>query len=403
MHILFLTIVDFSTIEERGTYTDLIREFVRNSHKVYIISPTERKKKESTRLIDDGSVKILKLLIGNLQKTNSIEKGISTLALESIIVSGIKQYFSDVKFDLVMYSTPPITFQRAVEFVKKRDNAKSYLLLKDIFPQNAIDLGILKKTGIKGLIYKHFRKKEERLYKTADYIGCMSEANRKYVLENNAYISPESIEVCPNVIGPIGIEVSDTVKKDVRRKYGVPEDKTVFVYGGNLGKPQGIDFLIKCINSNEYNKNSFFLIVGSGTEFNKLERYFDDEKPKNAKLLDQLSQNDYEFLVNSCDVGMIFLDNRFTIPNFPSRLLSYMQASIPVIAATDVNTDLGETIEKGEFGFWCQSIDVEKFNNLVKKLCDSELRKHLGMNARKFLENNYTPKHSYEIIMKYFA
>ena len=54
-----------------------------------------------------------------------------------------------------------------------------------------------------------------------------------------------------------------------------------------------------------------------------------------------LPKADYETIVASCDVGMIFLDHRFTIPNFPSRMLSYMKAKIPILAVTDPNTDVG--------------------------------------------------------------
>ena len=118
--------------------------------------------------------------------------------------------------------------------------------------------------------------------------------------------------------------------------------------------------------------------------------------------MNQLPKSDYEFLANSSDVGLIFLDGRFTIPNFPSRILSYMQASIPVLAATDKNTDIGEIIENGNFGYWCESGDLERFNKFVNILCDRELRVRLGKNARNYLENNYTVKHSYEIIMSHF-
>lgn len=115
-----------------------------------------------------------------------------------------------------------------------------------------------------------------------------------------------------------------------------------------------------------------------------------------------MPKGDYEILANSCDVGLIFLDKRFTIPNFPSRLLSYMQASMPILAATDVNTDIGQVIEQGEFGFWCESSDVEQFNKKVQQLCDIELREQMGVNARRYLEDNYTAKHLYEIIMSHF-
>lgn len=152
MNILFLTLLDFNTIYERNIYTDLLREFAKHGHNLYVISPVERRKKQNTELIKNDNAKILKLKIGNTQKTNIIEKGISTLSIEPQFINAIKKYFSNVKFDLVLYSTPPITFCNAVRFVKKRDGAKTYLLLKDIFPQNAVDLGMISKTGIKGLL-----------------------------------------------------------------------------------------------------------------------------------------------------------------------------------------------------------------------------------------------------------
>lgn len=402
MNVLFLTLLDFTTIEESNIYTDLVREFIKENHNVCIISPTEKRKQEPTRLIDKYIYKILKLQIGNTQKTNLFEKGISTLTLESKFMQGIKEYFSDTKFDLVLYSTPPITLQKAVEYVKRRDNAKAYLLLKDIFPQNAVDLGMLEKTGLKGLLYRYFKNKEKKLYEHSDYIGCMSEANVDFLLEHNPDISSDIVEVCPNSIEPLTIEKHEALTIDIRNKYGIPVDTTTFIYGGNLGRPQGIDFLIECLKTNKDNDKVYFVIAGSGTEFNKLKNYFDDEKPINAQLFSQLPKNDYEILANSCDVGLIFLDKRFTIPNFPSRLLSYMQASMPVLAATDVNTDIGEVIEDGNFGYWCESVDVIEFNKKVQQLCDPKLRKQMGLNARQYLEDNYTVKHSYDIIMNHF-
>ncbi|MBT9147822.1 MAG: hypothetical protein DDT32_01588 [Syntrophomonadaceae bacterium] len=402
MNVLFLTIIDFATIDDSGIYTDLMREFVKENHKVCIISPTEKRKKEPTRLIDQGNYKILKLQIGNIQKTNLIEKGISMLTLEAKYKQAIREYFTDTKFDLVIYSTPPITLQRAVEFVKRRDNAKSYLLLKDIFPQNAVDLNILVKKGIRGLVYKYFKHKEKKLYQQSDYIGCMSSANVNFLLRNNPEILSNIVEVCPNSIEPQPSKKDAALTITIKNNYGIPIDKTVFIYGGNLGKPQGVDFLIECLKSNRVNEQVYFIIVGSGTEFNKLKTYFKDEKPVNAQLLSQLPKNDYEVLANSCDVGLIFLDKRFTIPNFPSRLLSYMQASMPVLAATDPNTDFGEVIENGNFGYWCESDQVAEFNKKLHQLCDPRLREQMGLNARQYLENHYTSRHSYDIIMKHF-
>ncbi|KMY43007.1 glycosyl transferase [Bacillus sp. FJAT-27916] len=402
MNILFLTLLDFTTVDENGIYTDLMREFIKGNHKVHIISPTEKRKQQPTKLIENEKYKILKLQIGNIQKTNLIEKGISTLTLESKFKQGIKEYFSDVKFDLVIYSTPPITLQNAVEYVKKRDNAKTYLLLKDIFPQNAIDLGMISNKGIKGILYKYFKSKEKKLYKISDYIGCMSQANVDFLLKHNPEISPDNIEICPNSIEPLIINKDEQRILKIKDKYNIPLDRIVLIYGGNLGKPQGIDFLIECLRTNKHNEKVYFVIAGSGTEFNKLKVFFESENLNNAQLFSQLPKQDYEILANSCDVGLIFLDKRFTIPNFPSRLLSYMQASMPVLAATDKNTDIGQVIEEGGFGFWCESDTVDEFNKRLQQLCDEGLRKQMGVNARLYLENNYTSRHSYEIIMSHF-
>jgi glycosyltransferase involved in cell wall biosynthesis len=399
MNILFLSIGRIQNIEDNGIYTDLLRQFRNNGHNVFIVHQREKRLNLPTEFVEDGGVNFLRVRIGNITKTNVVEKGISTIMIERLFLKEIKKHLKDIKFDLVMYSTPPITFEKVITYIKKRDNAASYLILKDIFPQNAVDLGMFGKNSI---FYHYFRRKEKRLYRQSDFIGCMSQANVDFIIKHNPDIDPKIVEVCPNSIEPLNIDKNDEKIREIRKKYNIPTDKTVFIYGGNLGKPQGIDFLIECLKANEDNDKVFFLIAGSGTEFNKLRNFFDNEKPKNSNLLNQLPKDDYETLANSCDVGLIFLDKRFTIPNFPSRLLSYMQASMPVLAATDTNTDIGKVIENGNFGFWCESRSVEDFNKLVEKLCNRELRAELGKNGRTYLENNYTAKHSYDIIMKHF-
>ncbi len=131
MKILFLTLLDFKSIDENNIYTDLLREFQKKGHELYIISPTERKHNKKTYLIKEmDNAEILKLRIGNIQKTNVIEKGITTLSIEPMFIRAIKKYYSNIKFDLVLYSTPPITFCNAIRHVKKRDNAMALFVVK---------------------------------------------------------------------------------------------------------------------------------------------------------------------------------------------------------------------------------------------------------------------------------
>ena len=398
MNVLFLTLLDFDSINEHNIYTDLLREFVKHGHAVYVISPVERRKKQKTKFLREEKATILKLRIGNTQKTNIIEKGISTINIEPEFIRGIKRYFSNVKFDLILYTTPPITLCKAIEFVKKRDNAQTYLMLKDIFPQNAVDIGMLSKTGWKGILYRYFRDKEKKLYELSDYIGCMSQANVDYVLKFNPNIKPEKVGICPNSVEVIDRSAEEKERTDIRNKYDIPLDRKVFVYGGNLGKPQGIDFLIKCLRSQRDNGKVFFLIVGDGTEYEKIDNYIEEDQPENVRLMRRLPKEDYDTMVAACDVGMIFLDHRFTIPNFPSRLLSYMQAKIPILACTDVNTDIGCVIVNGGFGWWCESKDVDEFQQIIEKIIKDYAENMKDIEYR-YLMENYSVSKNYEIIM----
>ena len=397
MNVLFLTLLDFASLKQSNIYTDLLRTFTSYGHYIFAISPIERRVGRKTHIVMEDNATILRLQIGNIQKTNIIEKGVSTVMIQPQFKMAIKKYFSDVKFDLVLYSTPPITLTGAVEYVKKRDKVRTYLLLKDIFPQNAVDIGLMSTRGMKGLLYRYFRNQEKKLYKISDRIGCMSQANVDYVIKHNPEIDPNIVEICPNSIEIVDKSVDEETRKGIRLKYGIPLDKIVFVYGGNLGKPQGISFLIDCMKACRDKKNAYFLIVGAGTEYGRLEQYVNRANQDNLKLMKSLPKEDYDSIVGACDVGLIFLDHRFTIPNFPSRLLGYMQAKLPVLAVTDPITDIGKVIEAGGFGWWCESNDVRKFKKIVNDIKIDKLDVYKE-NAYKVLNERYSTVDAYRMI-----
>lgn len=399
MNVLFLSLSKVWDINGKGIYSDLLRELIKNGHSVYVVTPVERRCKEKTFLIDQGNAKILKVKTLNIQKTNAIEKGVGTILIEQQFLSAIKKYYSNIRFDLILYATPPITLIKPIRFIKKRDNAKTYLMLKDIFPQNAVDLGMMKTTGLKGLLYRYFRKQEKDLYQISDRIGCMSQANVDYVLAHNPEVSADKVEVCPNSIEVQDMSLTDEEKREIREKYEIPLNKKVFVYGGNLGKPQGIPFIIECLRAEKDNADVYFLIVGDGTEYGKLETFVNEEKPANAKLMKRLPKDDYDRMIAACDVGMIFLDHRFTIPNFPSRLLSYMQAGIPVLACTDKNTDIGKVITDGGFGWWCESDDVNQLQRIINTIVEKKIDLTVTMELN-YLKKYYSSERCYEIIIK---
>lgn len=399
MNIIFLTLGRIQNIEERGIYSDLMRKFRDEGHQVFIVSSVERRLGIETQVTESKGVIILNVKTLNIQKTNIIEKGFGTLLIENQYIKAIKKYLNGINFDLITYSTPPITFTNVVKYLKKNNpNAISYLQLKDIFPQNAVDMGMFGKNNPFNLF---FRNKEKALYKTSDFIGCMSPANVKFLLEHNPEIKPSHVEVAPNSIELNQSESIDEAKKiSIREKYGIPTDKPAFIYGGNLGKPQGIDYLVKCLNANKHRTDCYFVVVGSGTDYKLISDWYEQNKEANVKLMSFLPKDDYDILVRSCDVGLIFLDHRFTIPNYPSRLLSYLENKMPVLCATDVNTDIGKIAEENGYGYWCESVKPEDFTVLVDKMLASD-RKAMGEKGYEFLKKNYLVENTYNAIMSH--
>lgn len=393
MKVLFLSLVQIDDLSEHGIYPDLLRQFVQHGHFVRIISPTYT---EPSGNIRKKNYAILKVHTPQMQKVNVFKKGIASLLIGLNIKRALKRYCANEHYDLILAATPPVTIAGVVKYVKRRDDNQVYLLLKDIWPQGIADLGVI---SPKGLIYRYFRAKEKSLYHAADWIGCMSPANTEYLRRHNPELDPGKIEVCPNSIEPVFTAAVQENRTVQREKYRIPQDKTVFIYGGNLGRPQGISFIMDALRACSKKENCFFVICGTGTEFHKLKAYAAAENLPNVLLINGLPRGEYESLAAACDIGLLFLDYRFTIPNFPSRLLSYMQAGLPVLSCTDPNTDIGDIIEAGGFGWKCLSNDTDAFCQAVDIACKADLAK-MGAAGKAYLSAHYSAEQGYQIITK---
>lgn len=401
MKVLFLSAVNISNINNRNIYTDLLREFLKNGHEIIAVSPVERRNKKKTSIINNGALKLLQIKTPNLQKTNIIEKGISTLLIGQYFKRIIVKYFDNINFDLVLHTTPPITFTNVIKYYKDKYETYSYLLLKDIFPQNTVDLGYLKNNGF---IHKYFRNKEKQLYASSDFIGCMSPKNRQYLLENNSELNESIVEVNPNSIEIIKRRLNTIERKKIRDKYSISGNDVVFIYGGNLGAPQGISFLIEILRANQNKKNVFFMIVGSGTGYSMVKAFISKTTTNNVLLLPLQDIIYYNDLVLSADVGLILLDSRFTIPNFPSRLLSYLENRKPVLAGTDKATDLGSIITENNFGFWAESGDIKSFNKHIDNFINNrKIISQMGKIGFQYLVDNYSVESTYDKIVSHIS
>jgi glycosyltransferase involved in cell wall biosynthesis len=399
LRVLFISLAQINSLEDRGIYHDLLRQFDKKGHELVIVSPLERRLNKSNKYFKIGRIQILQVWILNIQKCNIIEKVFSTLTISYFFKRAIKKNIINQNFDLILYTTPPITLTNLIVWLKIKTKAKTYLLLKDIFPQNAVDMGLVK---YKSIFYFLLKAKENNLYKVSDKIGCMSPANQKYIL--NEYPSLEDkLEINPNSIELRSGNHLNSSREEIFRPLNIPSESKIFLYGGNLGLPQGVMFLTEIISCCKIlYPEVFFLIIGDGTDYLKLQKWFILNNPSNAKLIQMLPKIIFDKISSHCDVGLILLRSNFTIPNFPSRLLTYLENSIPVLSFTDSVSDIGPISEKFEFGKWAYYGDLTQALIQVEYFIQNEeRRKKMGVNGLNYLISECNVENSYRKIEEF--
>ena len=385
MNILYLSAIPFKIEKNPSIYTDLIQELTIFGDKVTVASIDSSLKPFQIKRTVEKNIDLIYIGSFQLYNVNILKKGLAIITLPFFMKRAIKKL--DIsKFDLILYETPPITWAGIVNQIKKKNKIKSFLMLKDIFPQNAVDIGLMKKDS---LIFNYFKRKEELLYEVSDYIGCMSKGNIEYIIKNNSKIPKEKLYYFPNTKKDTGNGNIDFEKR-----------KLQFVYGGNMGLPQGVLNIAPAISYFKNEEDIEFIFVGRGTEWNKINEYFKEQK--NVKVLKSLPREEYEKLLSSCDAGFIFLDSRFTIPNYPSRTLAYLEKGIPIIAATDKNTDIKDLILDNGVGLWSCSDDINSLieNRRIMKE-NREIRRKFSKNARELFLKEFQVEKSVDLLHKY--
>ena len=142
--------------------------------------------------------------------------------------------------------------------------------------------------------------------------------------------------------------------------------------------------------------------MGNGTEFNKIKTHLEKINSKNTTLHKGVEKKEYDRVVSNADVGLVFLNKKFTVPNFPSRLMSYMENSLPILAATDTSTDVKEILESTGSGYWCENGDINNFLKYASELSSNKiLREQMGQSARNLLEKKYDIRKNVDIILKH--
>ena len=391
--ILFLALAYPKIPNSSNLYTDLMEEFRNQGHDVFVVAPAVND--SEVGLINEEGISVIRVKTLPLLNVNPIQKGIANVLLPFQYKKAIKKHFKSEALDLIIMPTPPISLVDVASWLKNKYQSNLYLILRDIFPQNAVDLGMMKKGR---MLYNFFRKKEHLLYELVDQIGCMSQGNIDYVMRHNPKVKVRKLHLLPNWQKEIPQFSGD--KEALRKKYSF-DDNFVIIFGGNIGLPQKLENILAVAELFQPEDKVLFFIVGQGTEKAKIEKLIQEKNIQNVVIKNSLPREDYQNIISVADCGLISLHENFTIPNIPSKSLSYFNARIPVLAAIDSNTDYGKIIQDEVKAGVCapsnQAYLIKEKIDLLR--ANPQLCMQMGENGYQYFVNHVTPKHSYEIIM----
>ena len=390
MKVLFLLLSMPDDIAASDMYIDLFGEFKDNGHEVTVMAPSNVNK---TLLTQERGVEVLRVKAQQTQYvTNMLKKGIALALLPFFYKRAYKKYLYNRDFDWIFMPTPPITLVDFVSYLKKHTNAGFYLILRDIHPQSVASIGVVKNR----LMYNYIEKRARRGYETADYIGCMSQGNIKFIMNNYPNLRTEKLVLLMNWQKDEGYTPAII---DIRKKYNL-EDKTLVLFGGNIGLGQRVENIFTLAKEFSNDNKIVFLIVGKGVKKQNLKNLVYSEKLENVLFIDFLPRQEYLDFVKSVDIGLVSINENYKVPTCPSKAVSYMSLKIPIFAMINPNNDYGEIIEKAGAGFWTVGSDKELVFNLFNKLCnDEELRKKMGDSGYKYYLSNLTSKCAYKTIV----
>jgi len=372
--------------------SDLAGQYASMGHDVLVVTPDDALERRSS-VNELGGVTVLRVRSGKIKGASMARRALSEAMLSWVIWRGGKKYFRENACDLVVFYSPSIFFGGLVRRLKKLWGCPAYLILRDIFPQWAVDAGLLRKGGP---AWKFFRKKELAQYAVADVIGVQSPGNLEY-FESPELSGKHRLDVLYNWTKT---SESGIPESDCRAELGL-EGKVVFFYGGNIGVAQDMDNIVRLAGALTDMPNVHFLLAGDGSEAGRLKAVIEARSMENIRILPAVGQKEYLAMLGQFDVGLISLAAELTTHNIPGKLLGYAYHSMPVLASVNPGADLKEILESRRAGLVSINGSDEEFARNVRTLAsDGELRKTMGANSRSMMEELFSVEKATDHILK---
>ena len=376
---------------------ELAEELLKQGHTPIIITPGKPKQNDRLIIESISNVKYWKFRSGNLRGQGKIRRAINETLLSFKAWFAIRKKIISEPFDGVIYYSPSIFFGLLVKKIKEKNNCKSYLILRDKFPQWAVDEGLIKKGS---LIEKYFNYFEHVNYCASDFIGLMSPKNLSlFKTEYKGKFNTHVLYNWADVNAPVVL----TDYFDLRETLGL-KDKVIFFYGGNIGHAQDMGNLLRLAGSMKVLQNAHFIFLGQGDEVDLVKSKIVSDHLTNTTFINSVSQERYRQILAQVDVGLFSLAVSHRTHNFPGKLLGYMIESLPILGSVNPDNDLIDIITDSNAGFVFVNGQDEAFFEAAKNLAQNEnSRKLVGQNSRELLVRQFSVESAAGSIIKCLA
>lgn len=337
---------------------DLAAEFIAQGHHPTVLIPVPDL--PSPWVLDEvAGVEVLRVKSPRTKDVGYIRRTITELYMPFAVLRGLRQStLSQIRWDGVVWYSPSIFHGPFVSAIKRASSCRSYLILRDIFPEWSVDMGLMGR----GLPYRFFKVIESYQYSVADVIGVQTPGNLKYFTDWSAK-SNGRVEVLQNWLAKApntgcSIAIRDTPLAG----------RTIFVYAGNMGVAQGMGVLLDLAESLTERKDIGFLFVGRGSDAQRLRNRASTRSLDNVLFFDEIDPDEIPGLYAQSHVGLVSLDPRHKTHNIPGKFVSYMHCGLPVLASINPGNDLVNLIEQTHVGKVCTDATVESLRALALAL-----------------------------------
>lgn len=345
---------------------DLAREFVAQGHRPVLIVPSPTSGQAWTVERIEG-VKVLRVAAPETRTPSFVRRAIAEMWLPFAMLRGLrKSPFRSAKWDIVTWYSPPIFFGPLVWMLRRNSGARTYLILRDIFPEWGVDLGLVRK----GPVYLVFKAITALQYAVAEVIGVQTPSNLGY-LSRWARSPRRRIEVLHNWLA-VTPDVGCSIEVDKTALAG----RKIFVYIGNMGVAQGMDIFMELIQALRHRDDIGFLFVGRGSEFARLEAEKTARGLGNVLFFGEIDSSEIPGLLAQCHVGLVALHPDHKTHNIPGKFVAYVRYGLPVLARVNGGTDLERLIEDEQVGKAYAGSSVGELKRLAEVLVDNDALRH---------------------------